>query len=144
MVSLTGEDVNSPYYLTWCVFEGAVTLYFRSPFAPKTDTTDADVAAGYFDVAHYAFVAYAGRLDNPITDPEWVKLFWEWWYYECIDYETTPRELLDYLSDEKLLPWTRYFDLQACLEFWEWWLTQAIPQAFTLAAQSSPDQKAKA
>lgn len=132
VVSLTGEDVHSPHYPTWCVFEAAVSLFFRSDFNPDEKTTDDDLKdnpAGNKDVAHLALIAYAGRIQSQISDHKKLKTIWEHWYYETE--QDTP------------LPWTLILDPQACLEFWEWWLQEAIPRAWQLAEyfQANPPKE---
>ncbi|MBL8153879.1 MAG: hypothetical protein JNM70_06810 [Anaerolineae bacterium] len=129
VVMLTGEDERSPCYPTWCVFEAAVSLFFRADFNPDEETTDHDLRenpAAKKDVAHLALLAYAGRILSPISDREKLKAIWEHWYYETE--QDTP------------LPWTLSLDPEACLDFWAWWLDEAIPRAWQLAEyyQSTP------
>jgi hypothetical protein len=132
MVNLTGEDVHSPHYPIWCVFEAAVGLFFRTALNPDENITDNDLKdnpAGKKDVAHLALIAYAGRLQSQITDPEKLKTIWEHWYYET--------------EQDTALPWTLTLDPQASLEFWEWWLQEALPRAWQLAEyyRSNPPEK---
>jgi hypothetical protein len=132
MVNLTGEDVHSPRYPIWCVFEAAVGLFFRTTLNPDENITDDDLRnnpAGKKDVAHLALIAYAGRLQSQISDHEKLKTIWEHWYYETE--QDTP------------LPWTLTLDPQASLEFWEWWLQEAIPRAWQLAEyyQANPPEE---
>lgn len=129
VVDLTGEDERSPCYPTWCVFEAAVRLFFRAAFNPDEEITDDDLRenpASKKDVAHLALVAYAGRLQSPISDREQLKAIWKHWYYET--------------EQDKPLPWTLSLDPTACLDFWVWWLDEAIPRAWQLAEyyQSTP------
>jgi hypothetical protein len=129
MVSITSEDPGSPFYPAWCVFEAAVSLFFRSTFNPTREDETDDALWGYrVDVTHLVLIAYAGHIQTTITDMEQLKSFWEWWYYKR-DWE-----------DETPLPWTHTLDPQACLEFWGWWFTQAVPQAWDLAAQTPPHE----
>jgi hypothetical protein len=124
MVSLTSEDTQSPFYSTWCIFQAAVSLFFRGPFAPERMLTDDDLLKRPFseaDVAHFALIAYARRIHTNVSDKEQLQALWETWCKE--DEHDFP------------LPWTFTLDAKASLTFWEWWLKDAIVQSWQLASE---------
>ncbi len=124
MVSTTSEDRRSPQYPIWCIFEAAVRLFFRSSFNPTEKLTDhelKDNPCAIEDIAHLVLIAYAGRIQTAIVEPEKLKLIWEHWYYETE--QDTP------------LPWKLTLNSNACLYFWKWWLLEAIPRSWQLADQ---------
>jgi hypothetical protein len=124
MVSLTSEDVQSPFYSTWCVFQASVSLFFRGIFAPEQTLTDDDLLkrpSSEADVAHFALIAYARRIHTNVSVKEQLKALWEAWYRG--DEPNSP------------LPWTFSLDAKASLTFWEWWLQDAMMQAWQLASE---------
>jgi hypothetical protein len=126
MVSLTGEDTHSPIYPSWCVFEAAVRIFFRSRFNPDEKLTDYDLKNDSTltgDIAHQALIAYAGRIQPTMTYQEALKAREQWW-----------REI----EKDLPLPWSLTLDSKSCLEFWEWWLLEAIPKSWQLTQSTLP------
>lgn len=122
MVSLTGEAKGSPLYPAWCIFEAAVCLFFRYNFDPDENLTDEAVKnnfGGKADVAHFALIAYAGRIQPEITDEKTLHALWK------AQFTDEPEPSLPRI--------TLILDADASLKFWEWWLREAIPEAWKLA-----------
>jgi hypothetical protein len=133
MSDLTGESMDSPYFVRWCIFEAGLST-LREAIYPQAwqqisidnKTTDFDLRH-HGDAAKYAAIAYAGGAWQPTDLNRWSldekKQLWipkddDAYYYYDIALE---RGKWDY--DDPTVRLRRK-------EFWEWWLTDVISSAW--------------
>ncbi len=98
-------------YQVYCVYEAA---YFALDFIIGDDLSLENVVFGHFD--SYDEAEYSKDFATSALKA-----------YTAID----PNPL------GKIKLWPEEFDAKKRLEFWEWWLTEAIPQAWELAQNST-------